>query len=108
VKKAALETLLRIKIRLGSSELPPHLQFNLMKPLLERGLKEPSADYRDLCIEVSLQYPAESRPWLIDSATESRDSSIRHETMRALMRSGSKHIRIVLFGLGDANDQVRA
>lgn len=108
MKKAALETLLRIKIRLGNTDLPPHLQFPVVKPLLEKGLREPSVEYRDLCIEVALQYPAEARPWLIDSASESRDASIRHETMRALMRSGSKHLRIVLFGLGDTSDQVRA
>lgn len=80
----------------------------MVKPLLERGLKESSAEYRDLCIEVALQYPNDSKPWLIDSATDSRDPSVRHETMRALMRSGNKHLRIILIGLGDSNDQVRA
>ena len=49
VKKAALETLLKLRQRYGDSELPVFFNFSNLKPLLEKSLKEQSSEIRDLC-----------------------------------------------------------
>lgn len=107
VKKASLETLLRLVQRYGENELPSYFTFANLQPLVEKCLKEPAQDIRDLCLEFVTSFPQEERLFLVNSATESKDHIVRSEAMRGLARFGVQYLRILLYGLSDPSDAVR-
>lgn len=107
VKKAALETLLRLRQRYGDADLPVFFNFSNLQPLLEKSLKEQSVEVRDLCLEFIATFPHKDRLFLIDAATDSRDPFLRSEAMRGLARFGLKYLRTLLYGLSDSAEIVR-
>lgn len=107
IKRAALETLLKLRQRYGDSELPVFFNFSNLQPLLEKSLREPSQDIRDLCLEFIVTFPHKERLFLIDAATDSKDPLIRSEAMRGLTRFGLKYLRVILYGLSDNSEIVR-
>lgn len=107
IKKTALETLLRLRRRFGDDDLPSYLTFTNMQPLLEKCLREPSEDIRDLCLDFVTSFPQDDRAFLVNTATDARDPVVRSEAMRGLARFGVEYLRILLFGLTDPSDQVR-
>lgn len=107
VKKAALETLLRLRQRFGDSELPAIFSFASLQPLLEKSLRDGCPEVRDLCLEFVVSFPHKERLFLIDAATDAKDPVVRAAAMRGLARFGLKYLRVVLYGLSDAAEAVR-
>lgn len=107
IKKAALETLLRLRLRFDDGDLPAYLALTNMQPLLEKCLRDPAADVRDLCLDLVASFPAADRVFLVQAAADSRDAAVRAEAMRGLARFGVEYLRVLVFGLTDASDTVR-
>jgi hypothetical protein len=107
VRKSAVETLFRLKNRFREEDLPVYLEFETVRPYLERGMKESSAEHRDVCLEFILSYERQDRLYLITAATESKDAAVRYEALRGLSRFGMKYLRVFLLGLTDSSDSIR-
>ena len=75
---------------------------------MEKGLKEPSQEYRELCIQLASAYEIEAENWLIESATDSKDIGIRYEAFRLLIKQGVRNLQAILCGLSDQSEQIRA
>lgn len=109
IKKAAVETLYRLKLRLREGdEVPIYLTFESTKTLLEKGLKDQYADYRELCLNFIMSYETHNTDYLLQAATGASETSVRCEAMKGLSKFGCRFLNVLLYGLSDSSEFVRA
>jgi hypothetical protein len=107
IKKQALETLFKLKQRFRNQPLPVHFEFHTLRPVLEKGLKDPNPEIKELCLEIINSYSSGDRQWLANAASDAKDPAVRLEAIKSLMNSGLEHLNIIFFGLSDPSEAVR-
>ncbi|EGR34180.1 HEAT repeat protein [Ichthyophthirius multifiliis] len=106
VRKACLQTLEVLRNRAQDSNIT-YLKSRNVLPLFYFFLQDSSSEIRKIAIESIQSYGPQAELMFIEGLTKDKNHIIRSECAKGLGQLGVQNFRALLFGLRDANQNVR-